>query len=439
MFVFEMILIVFVFVLLNGFFVMFEMLVMILCKSCLKQMVVIFKCVVKVLEFLEKLESFLFIVQIGIIVIGVLIGYFGGDVIGDVIVGWLQGLMFGFVYVCEVGIVLVVLLIIFIMLIFGELVFKCLVLICFEVIVGLVVMLMSWLVRLVLFFVWFLFKIIQLVLKVLGLGKDEVVQVIEEEIWMLVVESYEVGVIDVYECDMMNCVMCLGDCIVDSLMILCNWIVWFDIQVGLECNLDIMVEYEFLWYLVYCDNDMDVVGVLELKLLVMCMVCGDNVLFQILCELLYVFELIYVMKLLEIFCEEQQLMVLVVDEYGEIQGLVIISDLMGVVVGCLQVVENVDEDVLVVICEDGLLLVDGLLLIEDLCELIGSNELFDVEDGDYYMLVGMCIYYFGCILYVGEYFDWVGWCFEVVDLDGVWVDKLLLCMLFDEQVDEFIV
>lgn len=324
------------------------------------------------------------------------------------------------------------------MFIFGELVFKWFVIICLEDIVGLVVWLMGWLLCIVFLVVWLFLYSIWLVLWVFGLGKDEVVFVIEEEICMLVVESYEVGVIDVYECDMMNWVMCLGDCMVDSLMMLCNWIVWLDIVVVLEKNIVIMCENEFLCYLVYCDNDQDIVGVFEVKSLVMCLVCDDYLLFQYFCELLYVFEFIYVMKLLEIFCEEQQLMVLVVDEYGEIQGLVIISDLMGVVVGWLQLVENVDEDVLVVICEDGLYLVDGLLLIEDLCELMGNVELFDVEDGDYYMLVGMCIYFFGCILYVGEYFDWVGWCIEIVDFDGVCVDKLLLCMLFEEEIDEFI-
>ncbi|PZP79809.1 MAG: hemolysin, partial [Stenotrophomonas maltophilia] len=134
--------------------------------------------------------------------------------------------------------------------------------------------------------------------------------------------------------------------------------------------------------------------------------------------------------------EEQQSMALVVDEYGEIQGLVTISDLMGAVVGRLQAVENADEDALVVTREDGSLLVDGSLPIDDLRELIGSNDLPDAEEGDYYTLAGMCIHYFGRIPHAGEYFDWAGWRFEVVDLDGARVDKLLLRALSDEQADE---
>ena len=201
-----------------------------------------------------------------------------------------------------------------------------------------------------------------------------------------------------------------------------NRIAWLDTQAGLERNLEIMAEHEFSRYPVYRDNDMDVVGVLELKSLATRMARGDNALFQTLREPLYVSESTHAMKLLEIFREEQQSMALVVDEYGEIQGLVTISDLMGAVVGRLQAVENADEDALVVTREDGSLLVDGSLPI-DLRELIGSNELPDAEDGDYYTLAGMCIHYFGRIPHAGEYFDWAGWRFEVVDLDGARVDS----------------
>lgn len=118
-----MILIVFALVLLNGFFAMSEMSVMTSRKSRLKQMAATSKRAAKALE-LEKPESFLSTVQIGITVIGVLTGYLGGDAIGDAIAGWLQGLMPGFAYAREVGTALAVSLITFITLIFGELVPK---------------------------------------------------------------------------------------------------------------------------------------------------------------------------------------------------------------------------------------------------------------------------------------------------------------------------
>ncbi|MBH1569949.1 HlyC/CorC family transporter [Stenotrophomonas maltophilia] len=431
-----MILIVFALVLLNGFFAMSEMSVMTSRKSRLKQMAATSKRAAKALELSEKPESFLSTVQIGITVIGVLPGYLGGEALGEAFAGWIQGLMPGFAYAGNIGTALAVSLITFITLIFGELVPKRLALTRSEAIAGLVAMPMSWLAKLALPFVWLLSRTTQLVLRLFGLGKDEVASVTEEEIRMLVAESHEAGVIDAHERDMMNRVMRLGDRTADSLMTPRNRIAWLDTQAGLERNLEIMAEHEFSRYPVYRDNDMDVVGVLELKSLATRMARGANALFQTLREPLYVSESTHAMKLLEIFREEQQSMALVVDEYGEIQGLVTISDLMGAVVGRLQAVENADEDALVVTREDGSLLVDGSLPIEDVRELIGSNDLPDAEDGDYYTLAGMCIHYFGRIPHAGEYFDWAGWRFEVVDLDGARVDKLLLRTLSDEQADE---
>jgi putative hemolysin len=390
----------------------------------------------KALELSEKPESFLSTVQIGITVIGVLTGYLGGDAIGDAIAGWLQGLMPGFAYAREVGTALAVSLITFITLIFGELVPKRLALTRSEAIAGLVAMPMSWLAKLALPFVWLLSKTTQLVLRLFGLGKDEVASVTEEEIRMLVAESHEAGVIDAHERDMMNRVMRLGDRTAESLMTPRNRIAWLDANAAPERNLQVMREHEFSRYPVYRGSDQDIAGVLEVKSLVTRMGGDATQLFQSLRDTLFVSESTHAMKLLEIFREEQQSMALVVDEYGEIQGLVTLSDLMGAVVGRLQSADNADEDALVVTRADGSLLIDGSLAIEDLRELLGGAELPSAEEGDYNTLAGLCIYYFGRIPHAGEFFDWAGWRIEIVDLDGARVDKLLLSRLQDENSDD---
>lgn len=129
-------------------------------------------------------------------------------------------------------------------------------------------------------------------------------------------------------------------------------------------------------------------------------------------------------------------MALVVDEYGEIQGLVTVSDLMGAVVGRIQAFENGNDDALVVQREDGSLLVDGSLPIDELREVLGGAELPPAQEGDYHTLAGLCIYYFGRIPHAGEYFDWAGWRIEVVDLDGARIDKLLLRKLPEDGTDD---
>ncbi|WP_312236308.1 hemolysin family protein [Stenotrophomonas sp.] len=423
-------------ILLNGFFAMSEMSVMTSRKSRLKQMASTSKRAERALELSEKPESFLSTVQIGITLIGILTGVFGGEAIGLAIATWLHGMFPAFAYSGEVGKALAVALITFLTLIFGELVPKRLAITRSEDIAGLVAWPMGWLSRIAFPAVWLLSHSTRLVLRVLGLGKDEAASVTEEEIRMLVAESHEAGVIDAHERDMMNRVMRLGDRTADSLMTPRNRIAWLDTVADPEKNIATMRENEFSRYPVYRDNDQDIVGVLEVKSLVTRLVRDDHSLFQNLREPLYVSESTHAMKLLEIFREEQQSMALVVDEYGEIQGLVTISDLMGAVVGRLQSVENVDEDALVVMREDGSFLVDGSLSIEDLRELMGNAELPDAEDGDYYTLAGMCIHYFGRIPHAGEYFDWAGWRIEIVDLDGARVDKLLLRTLSEEEADE---
>ncbi len=433
---FELILIVFALILLNGFFAMSEMSVMTSRKSRLKQLAGTSKRAAKALELSEKPETFLSTVQIGITVIGVLTGLLGGDAIGEAIATWIKEMLPGFAYAELIGKALAVTLITFVTLIFGELVPKRLALTRSEDIAGLVAVPMGWLAKLAFPFVWLLSKTTQLVLRLLGLGNDEAAKVTEEEIRMLVAESHEAGVIDVHERDMMNRVMRLGDRTADSLMTPRNRIAWLDTQASDERNLDIMREHEFSRYPVYHGNDQEVIGVLEVKTLATRMVRGDGALFQALRPVQYVSESTHAMKLLEIFREEQQSMALVVDEYGEIQGLVTISDLMGAVVGRLQAVENADEDALVVTREDGSLLVDGSLQVDDLRELMGSSQLPDAEEGDYYTLAGMCIHFFGRIPHAGEYFDWDGWRIEIVDLDGARVDKLLLRRLSDDQADE---
>lgn len=433
--VFEL-LIVLALILLNGFFAMSEMSVMTSRKSRLKQMAATSKRAERALELSEKPESFLSTVQIGITLIGILTGVFGGEAIGLAIAEWLHGIVPAFAYSSEVGKALAVALITFLTLIFGELVPKRLAITRSEDIAGLVAWPMGWLSRIAFPFVWLLSHSTRLVLRVLGLGKDEAASVTEEEIRMLVAESHEAGVIDAHERDMMNRVMRLGDRTADSLMTPRNRIAWLDTQAAPEKNLATMRENEFSRYPVFRDNDQDIVGVLEVKSLVTRLVRDDHSLFQNLREPLYVSESTHAMKLLEIFREEQQSMALVVDEYGEIQGLVTISDLMGAVVGRLQSVENVDEDALVVTREDGSFLVDGSLSIEDLRELMGKAELPDADDGDYYTLAGMCIHYFGRIPHAGEYFDWAGWRIEIVDLDGARVDKLLLRTLSEDETDD---
>jgi putative hemolysin len=208
-------------------------------------------------------------------------------------------------------------------------------------------------------------------------------------------------------------------------------IVWLDAGASRDENLGAMREHAYSRYPVYRDSDSDVLGVLEVKTLLDRFGDSDPDLFGELREPLFVSESTHALKLLEIFREEQQSFALVVDEYGDVSGLVTVNDLMGAVMGRIYdgtslSPEDDAHEAPVVEREDGSYFVDGALPLEELRELVGGGRLPSEEEHDFHTAAGMVIAHFGRIPHVGEKFGWRGWRIEVVDLDGPRIDKLLL-------------
>ena len=418
----------------NAFFAMSEMAVLTSRKSRLKQMAVESGRARKALALAEHPDGFLSAVQLWISLLSLLIGYFGGESTGDKIGEWVAQIPALAPYAPRIGFVIGFLVMLFVFGLLGELVPKRIGTLQPERIACAVAYPMDFFATIAKPFVAALAFGTRTMMRLLGLKEGNDAQVTEEEIRMLVSESHEQGVIDDDERNMVNRVLRLGDRTADSLMTPRTRIAWLDAAAPYAENLQTMREEQFSRYPVYRGNDQDVIGLLEVKSLL------DNLgeaapdLFAQLREPLFVAESTHAMKLLEILREEQQSLALVVDEYGEIQGLVTLSDLMGAVVGRLQAAENTEDDALVVTRDDGSLLVDGSLPNDDLRELLGGVALPGDEDG-YNTLAGMVIEHFGRIPHVGESFEWAGWRIEVVDLDGARVDKLLLQKLPEDDDD----
>jgi putative hemolysin len=424
-------------IVLNAFFALSEMALMTSHKLRLKQMAQESKGAAKALALAEHPDNLLSTVQVGITLIGVLAGVFGGEAIGLLIADWVSGIWpTAQRYAATIGIVTAVSLITAAQVIFGELIPKRLALTNAENIASTVAIPLDWLSRIARPVVFVLGAINRLVLRMLGIRDDNRNAVSEEEIRMLVSEGHAQGVIDVDERNMMNRVLRLGDRTADSLMTPRKKVVWLDQAASYEDNLQTMRKSQFSRFPVYRGNDQDVIGILEVKSLLDRFAERSPEIFQNLREPLFVSESTHAMKLLEILREEQQSLALVVDEYGEIQGLVTLSDLMGAVVGRLQASENSDDDALVVTRSDGSLLVDGSLPNDDLRELLGGVALPDGDEADYNTIAGLVIEQFGRIPHVGEHFDWAGWRIEVVDLDGARIDKLLVQKLQQDDDDE---
>ena len=422
---------------LNGFFAMSEMAVMTSRKLRLKQLAEDpdrpSRGARKALALAEQPDNLLSTVQIGITLIGICTGVFGGDAIGLQVADWLRHVWPDAAqYARPIGVGTAVALITAGSVIFGELIPKRLALTNPETIACRVAIPLDALSTAAKPVVLLLGAINRGVLRLLGIRDDARNSITQEEIQLLVSESHEQGVIDLDERNMMNRVMRLGDRTAESLMTPRTDITWLDAAGSLADNLAVMQETPFARYPVYRGGDSDVAGTLEVKTLLDELGKAAPELFRDIRPPLFVSESTHALKLVEILREEQQSMALVVDEYGDIQGLVTISDVMDAVLGRLQAGEAHDEEALVVEREDGSLLVDGGLHIDELRELTGER-LADAEEHDYHTAAGLVIAHYGRIPHVGEHFQLGLWRVEVVDLDGPRIDKLLLQRMPDAR------
>src|SRR5688572_22828587 len=253
-------------VVLNGFFALSEMSLMTSRKLRLKQLAESSRGARKALELAEHPDNLLSTVQVGITLIGVLTGVFGGEAIGLAIADWLRDVLpAAREYARGIGIGTAVTLITASQVIFGELIPKRLALTNPEAIAATVAIPLDWLSRFAKPVVATLGAINRGVLRLLGIKDDARSAISEEEIRLLVTESHEQGVIDADERKMMNRVLNLGDRSAESLMTPRMRIAWLDAAADFAENLATMRETPFSRYPVYRGDDSEVLGILEVK------------------------------------------------------------------------------------------------------------------------------------------------------------------------------
>jgi putative hemolysin len=251
-------------------------------------------------------------------------------------------------------------------------------------------------------------------------------QVTEEEIKVLIEQGTEAGTFEAAEQDMLNRVFRLGDRRVSALMTPRPEIVWLDLDDSAETNRQVIIDSAHSRFPV-CQGDLDnVLGIIQVNnLLARCLTNQPLDLTTALQRPLYVPESTPGLKVLELFKQSGTQMALVVDEYGIMQGVVTLNDILEEIVGDLPSIDQ-HEEPQVVQREDGSWLLDGMLPVEEFFERLEMENLPRDQRGNYHTIGGFVITNLGRIPTATDYFEWQGMRFEVMDMDGNRVDKVLV-------------
>ncbi|MCL4184072.1 MAG: hemolysin family protein [Burkholderiaceae bacterium] len=369
-------------------------------------------------------NRFLSTIQIGITSIGILNGIFGEAALAAPFADWLESFGAQQPWSDYAATALVVVVVTYVSIVVGELVPKRLGQINPEGIARLVARPMTLLAAISKPFVRLLSVSTEVVLRGLGSGGSHVPSVTEEEIHALLAEGSESGVIEQSEHAMVRNVFRLDDRQISSLMIPRADIVWLDVADPLPVNLGKVADTAHSRFPV-CRNGLnEVLGFVHTKQLLAQSLRGAPIdLTQGLHEMLYVPETLTGMELLENFRTSNTQIALVIDEYGEIQGLVTLQDLLEAITGEFAT-GNVDDS-WAFQRDDGSWLLDGLIPIPELKDRLDLRSLPDEERERYQALSGMLMLLLGRMPQTGDAVTWANWRFEVIDMDGKRVDKVL--------------
>ncbi|MBD2501494.1 hemolysin family protein [Anabaena azotica] len=430
------ILIIFVLIIANGIFSMSEMAIVSARKVRLQQLANQGDAKAKAaLKLAESPNNFLSTVQIGISLIGILTGAFGGATIASRLAVYVKLIPFLAPYSEAIAFGIVVVIITYLSLIIGELVPKRLALNSPERIASVVAIPMRALAALASPAVHLLSASTDLVLRILGITPSDEPQVTEEEIKILIEQGTEAGTFEEAEQDMVERVFRLGDRPVSSFMTPRPDIVWLDLEDTTEENRQKMTENGYSRYPV-CQGGLDnVLGIIPVTDLLARSFRGDALDLTVgLRQPVFVPESTRGLKVLELFKQTITHMALVVDEYGVIQGLVTLNDIMSEIVGDVPSADG-EEEPQAVQREDGSWLLDGMLPVEDFFELFGLEEWDFEERGSYQTLGGFVITHLGRIPAATDHFEWQNMRIEVMDMDGNRVDKVLVVPKADKVAD----
>ena len=397
-------------ILLNGFFAMSETAILASRKVRLQQRAN--EGDVKsrrALNLAENPNRFLPTVQIGITLIGVLTGAVGGAVFADPLATEMGRVPAFLPYAHSVSLAIVVILITFFSMVIGELVPKHLALHNSERVASRIAGFMSFVSTLFSPVVWLLEKSSDLVLRMMGVKPSQEPPVTEEELLVQLDEGTQAGVFKEAEQEMVEGVFSLSDQRVNALMTPRNEIIWLDVNDSVVEIRRKIQESPFSRFPVAEGSLDDVLGVVKAKDLLLADLKTGNDLRQVVRPPIHIPETAFGSRALEMFRESKRELMLVVDEFGVVQGLVTLADILEEIVGAFEGGPQATQR------QDGSWLLDGMLPNDEFKEIFNLLHLPDEEEFE--TLGGFVMMQLGRIPQSADQFEWNGLCFEVIEMD----------------------
>jgi len=379
------------------------------------------------LHLANQPNQFLSTVQIGITLVGILAGAFGGATIAAELAGLLSGISYLGPYSEALSIALVVLAITYLTLILGELAPKRIALSSPEDISLKVAPLMSALSRIASPIVYLLSASTELVLKIFGVKPYVEPAVTEEEIKILINQGTVAGVIEREEKDIVERVFHLGDTRAESIMTSRAEIVWLDIDDSPEEIQNKITSSPFSLFPVSRKRLDHILGVVKAKDLLPCSIRDHKLdLKSSLLPALFIPESMRALRVLERFKQTGIHIAVVIDEFGSVRGIVTLTNILEAMVGDIPHIEELAEPQLIQ-REDGSWLVDGSLSVREFKEALHIDALLPEEDvGLYQTVAGFVMTHLEKVPATGDSFVWDSYRFEVVDMDANRIDKVLV-------------
>ncbi|HTM91534.1 MAG TPA: hemolysin family protein [Flavisolibacter sp.] len=367
-------------------------------------------------------ETFLSAAQIGITLIAILTGVYSGDRFGKQLAPVVAKIETFEPYAETIATTLVVIVVTFLSIVFGELIPKRIGLARAEVIAKIMAGPMVVFSRITYPFVWLLNRTSNLFFKVFKIknAKDE--SVTEEEIKAIIHEGTEYGAIEEEEQELIERIFHLGDRNITSLMTHRSDITWFDLNDSEETVRDKIVKEPHSVYPI-CDGNIDnIKGMVSIKDLY---IIDDFTKFKdIVQPAMFVPENNTAYQVMERFKETKQHSCFIVDEYGSLQGMITLNDIMEAIVG--DIPQTGMEDYEIVEREDGTFLVDAQIPFYDFLSHFDKADWASEEEYSFDTLAGCVLHELERIPQTGDQLKWRGFDIEVIDMDGHRIDKVLV-------------